>query len=69
MLDAYTQALKMRSSARETDLVRNPELIDSLMKLVIELESAATAHCGSPVEVEDEALVRIAQRAVGPTHE
>jgi len=63
MLDAYTEALKMRSSARESDLARNPQLIDSFMKLVIELESAATAHCGPPVEVEDEALARIAQRA------
>jgi len=69
MLDVYTQALKMRSFAHEVDLVRNPELIDSLMKLVIELETVATAHCGLPTEVEDEALARIARRAAGPGHE
>ena len=69
MLAAYTEALKMQSSAREADLTRNPQLIDSLTKLVIELESVATARCGPPVEVEDEALARIAQRAMGPGHE
>ena len=69
MLAAYTEALKMQGSAREADLTRNPELIDSLTKVVIELESVATAHCGPPVEVEDEALARIAQRATGPGHE
>jgi tetratricopeptide (TPR) repeat protein len=66
---AYTEALKMQSSAREADLVRNPQLIDSLTKLVIELESVATARCGPPVEVEDEALARIAQRVMGSGHE
>jgi tetratricopeptide (TPR) repeat protein len=69
MLSAYTEALKMQNSAREAELTRNPELIDSLTKLVIELESVATARCGPPLEVEDEALARIAQRAGGPGHE
>ncbi len=69
MLAAYTEALKMQSSAREADLTRNPQLIDSVMKLVIEIESVATARCGPPAEVEDEALARIAQRATGLNHE
>ena len=69
MLDAYTQALKIQSATREADLVRDPRLIDSLTKLVVDMESVATAHCGPPVEVEDEALARIARRATGSVRE
>lgn len=69
ILAAYAEAMKTKRSAREIDLTRDPQLIDSLTKLVLEMESAATAHCGPPVEIEDEALARIAQRAAGPGHE
>jgi hypothetical protein len=69
VLAAYTEALKIQSSARVAGLTRDPQRIDSLTKLVIEMESVATAHCGPPVEVQDEALARIAQRAEGTGHE
>jgi len=59
----YAQALKMQGSSREAELTRDPRLIDSLVKVVGQMEFAASANCGPAVEVEDEALVRIAQRA------
>jgi tetratricopeptide (TPR) repeat protein len=69
MSAAYAQALKIQSSAREAGLERNSQLVDSLMKLVFGMESAATAHCGAPTGVEDQALARLAARYTGQDHE
>lgn len=67
---AYTDALKNQNDAASVAaLDRNPQTIDSVIKTVFEMESAATAHCGPPADPEDEALARIAQRLGNQGHE
>lgn len=66
---AYDAAMKMQTSMRGARLDRDPQLLDSLRKLVFQMDSAATAHCGASTEIDEEALARIAARYRGQDHE
>jgi tetratricopeptide (TPR) repeat protein len=65
----YAKALEMQKSAGESNLIRDPQKVDSLMDLVFQMEAAATAQCGPPSLPADAALARLAQRAGGSRRE
>ncbi|HKS97763.1 MAG TPA: hypothetical protein VJV74_16735 [Terriglobia bacterium] len=61
----YAVALKMKPQMTEASLRHNPDLLDSGMSLVFQMERAAASACGPPPILLDQALLLIAQRFGG----
>ncbi|MDE3180196.1 MAG: tetratricopeptide repeat protein [Acidobacteriota bacterium] len=60
----YAAAVKMKPIMREHNLQRNPDLLDSGMSLVFEIEQSTARDCGAPTGM-NLALLLIGQRSGG----
>lgn len=61
----YATAMKMKPLMQEITLRRDPDLLDSGMSLVFQIEQATARQCGAPSTSVDQALLLIGQKNGG----